>query len=48
MWLSCSLDLYLVEYLKCLVYVTSVYDVAELQQHMENVCETIREKAKIF
>jgi hypothetical protein len=34
-------------YLKCLVYATSGQDV-ELQQHMENACETIRGKAGIL
>jgi hypothetical protein len=34
-------------YLRCLVYATSVHDVAELQQHVENACETITGKAGI-
>jgi hypothetical protein len=35
-------------YLKCLIYATSVYYTAELQQHVENSCETTGAKSGIF
>jgi hypothetical protein len=35
-------------YLNCLLHATSVQDVAELEQHVESTCETVRGKAGIF